>query len=151
MRIHSDKITWSDLSDAARTAGAWFIKQTSHNSRKRSQAFEVALGGDAPHRSQADRDEYAATWDQWGIFLGELYRIDPNLVTPYYRDADDFHFQTFNRFREALPLADRHRRHNWEHAGIYRSGRGDVTFFRCRGSKGFECEAEMHRVITRRG
>lgn len=152
MRIHSNTLTQNDLTIAVNLAGAWFIKRTEHKSRKRSHAFEVALSGDAAHRSQADRDEYGATWDQWGIFLAALFDRDPSMVTPDYRDAADFHFQTHERFRDGLPLSERHRQHRWDHAGLYRNTRGeDVTFFVCRGSRGFGCDAETHRIITRRG
>lgn len=151
MRIHSDILTQDDLGTASVTAGVRFIKRSEHNSRKRTHAFEVALSGDASHRSQADREQYGATWDQWGIFLSALFNRDPEMVTPYYTSAADFHFQTNNRFARPLAFSERHRQHRWAHAGIYRNTQGDVTYFQCIGSKTFYCEAEMHRQVTRNG
>ncbi len=153
MRIHSNVLTQDDLTVAANLAGVWHIKRSEHKSRKRSHAFEVALAGDAAHRSQADRDEFGATWDQWGIYLAALFQRDPAMVATYYADAEDFHFQTHNRFRDGGPGAkERHRQHRWNHGGVYRNERGqDVTFFECTGSRDFKCTAESHRVIVRRG
>lgn len=151
MRIHSDILTQHDLTIASNLAGTWHIRRTNHNSRKRAAAFDVALSGSSPSRAQADREQYAASWDEWGMYLAALYRRDPKMVTPYYADADDFHFQTHNRFRE-FDRSEHHNRHNWEHAGIYRRQGGDVTFFICKGSRSHqECDAEMHRVLFRRG
>jgi hypothetical protein len=104
MRIHSDSLTHDDIHKAARIArvsygGGGFTK---HGSRKRKHAFNVLLTGESRRRpnggSRGAGDDYAATWDQWGVFLAVLFDADPNMVTPHYADAAEFHQRTSNRF-----------------------------------------------------
>lgn len=111
MRIHSDTLTRSDLSAAMRAVndahhgehGYLYVNDEPHRSRKRAGAFEIALEGDGTKtkrragHSLADGG-YAATWDQWGWFLAELFRIDPNMTTQYYVTEDDFHDKTHGQF-----------------------------------------------------
>jgi len=67
-------------------------------------------------------DEYAATWDQWGLLLSDLFYLDPKMKVggykhPYYRNADDFHFQTGDRFKRRFrveDLPDFHGDHSWQ-------------------------------------
>lgn len=101
MRIHSDRLTYRDLIAAARVARA-DIEMTDHDSKSRDRAFDVHLTGESRRRpnrrGQGDPDAYAATWDQWGVFLAALYERDDRLVTPYYSDASDFADRTGDRF-----------------------------------------------------
>lgn len=102
MRIHSDTLTNADVYDAARTARVSFDRWEGKGSRKRDHAFDVTLFGESrrrPNNRQQHTDDYAATWDQWGVFLAVLFDRDPNMVTPYYADADEFHARTGDRFR----------------------------------------------------
>jgi hypothetical protein len=118
MRLHT-RLEQADLYNAARHAGVNFAKFTVHGSRKAPRAFEVILTGSASHRSQYRAESYpAATWDEWGIFLAELYRQDPNLSATYYTDALDFHWQTDERFKTLTP-AEQHRQHRWEYGVPY--------------------------------
>lgn len=110
MRIHSDNLLYTVLRDAARVARV-DMDLTRHGSRSRAEAFNVTLRGEsnrAPNRGTAkgmdrfdrfDRPERAATWDQWGVFLGILFDYDPEMKTPYYKDREDFNFRTNNRFQ----------------------------------------------------
>ena len=102
MRIHSNLITGEDIYKAAATARA-DIEMTRHGSRKRDGAFEVKLTGESKRRPNsghrgADSDEFAATWDQWGVFLQILFDLDPEMVTPYYDDRANYIWRTNARF-----------------------------------------------------
>lgn len=108
MRIHSDTLTNRDLANAATIARVSFDKWEDKGSRKRDHAFEVTLTGESRRRPNSGNvgasDAYAATWDQWGVFLAVLFSIDPAMVTPYYKDATEFHYRTRDRF---LPRSTR--------------------------------------------
>lgn len=100
MRIHSNELTTADIYTAARLAKAQ-VKITEHGSRKRARAFEVKLTGLSTRRPNfwsGDESEYAATWDQWGVFLGYLFALDADLITPYYPVYSEFHRITDGRF-----------------------------------------------------
>ena len=115
MRIHSDTLTYNDLAAASQRAVVTFTEADRKGSRKRHHAYEVKLSGDSPFRQMGNRDEFAATWDQWGIFLGEIFDRDPNAtVTGVYRNAEDFHWKTGDRFH-SLTYTASHRRHKWSY------------------------------------
>ena len=123
MRIHTDTLTRQDIMSAARAARAtWAI--TEHASRSHERAFEVKLRGESNRPNFYDGDGlYAATWDQWGVFFGHLYRQDPRMVTgsvkrPAYADADHFHACTFARFALAGFPADYHGDHTFRYSGV---------------------------------
>lgn len=107
MRLHSDVITSFDLRSAAENARVG-LTFTTHRSQSRNRAFEVALTGNSNRRPQnpQSRDDYAATWDQWGTFLAYLYAIDhgnPGMIVglskrPVYSSRDNFNDVTFGRF-----------------------------------------------------
>lgn len=116
MRIHTT-LNGSDFTAAARKAGVSFERCSLHGSRTHTRAYDVILSGSSPRRrntgqSASRTDDYAATWDEWGIFLAELFRRDPATKCTYYRDAADFHWQTDGRFK-TLTLNEQHRTHNW--------------------------------------
>lgn len=104
MRIHSDHITTGDIYTAARFARVDVVDLGEHGSRKRDHAFDVKLEGESrrrPNGGASGRDYasgYAATWDQWGVFLAILFDIDPGMVTPYYGDRSEFQHRTAERF-----------------------------------------------------
>lgn len=104
MRIHTDVLTSSDIYVAARHARVDVVTLTEHGSRSRARAFNVKLEGESRRRPNggssgaAYASGYAATWDQWGVFLGILFDIDPAMVTPYYVDRDNFQIRTGGRF-----------------------------------------------------
>lgn len=129
MRLHTDVLTRDDILNAAKGGTIAFDRLTEHGSRSHARAFEVKLTGSGTHtnsgRYGANTWEQAATWDEWGIFLGRLYEIDRNLLVgsaknPIYEGWDDFHWQTGERF---LPVAEggitwvgQHKtRHAWKH------------------------------------
>lgn len=116
MRIHTDNITLRDVFEAARIAGVEFGRCDQKGSRSRARAFDVTLRGDSNRRPNhgtsrsADRfdcGEYAATWDQWGVFLSVLFDLDPLAFTPYDADRASFHERTADRFQASGILGGR--------------------------------------------
>jgi hypothetical protein len=107
MRIHSDTLTSLDLFEAARISRTELTYEF-HGSRSRTRSVDVHLTGESKRRPN-DRGrhlshEYAATWDQWGVFLAVLFDRDPDMLCgtakrPAYADRADFHFKTSDRFR----------------------------------------------------
>lgn len=123
MRIHSDLITASDIYTATRDLPGVYAEVTTHGSRSRRSAFEVRLEGNGYARNTgnagADNYENAATWDEWGVVIARLFDIDPDAFCgtakyPAYRNAEDFHAQTDNRFMSGEMPDDTHKRHSWE-------------------------------------
>lgn len=107
MRIHTSTLTYSNILDAAREARVWIEQQTQHGSKSHPRAFEIHLTGESrrkPNRRGAgDPDAYAATWDQWGVFLAALFAVDPDMVCgtvkhPIYASGEDFADRTGDRF-----------------------------------------------------
>lgn len=99
MRLHSDTITRADIFAALPDDVTATV--VTHGSRKRAQAFEVSLEGlGARHTRKKNSGqygagvEYAASWDDWGIWLAALYEIDPQLNATYYQDREDFYART---------------------------------------------------------
>lgn len=116
MRIHSDTIDTLEIRKAARIAGVGFTRFDLKGSRKREQAFDVILTGDSPRR-QNQGEDMAATWDQWGHFLGMLFALDAEMVTPYYENAEHFHWMTNGRFQDFDRADDHVKGHRWGYSG----------------------------------
>lgn len=103
MRIHSDKVTLSDITEAERFATrnspgvdpVIATRWTEHGSRKRTRAWDVILTGSNSRRQNGGPDQ-AATWDEWGWFLAHLFTVDPNAVAGPYKGSEDFHRKTAN-------------------------------------------------------
>ena len=112
MRIHTDTLTALEVRKVARLAAVDFTRFETYGSRSHEAAFDVILTGHSGRRQNGGPDE-AASWDQWGIFLGTLYRLDPALKTPYYASADECVWRTGNRFTPDFTAGDCHRAHAW--------------------------------------
>ncbi|QAU07325.1 hypothetical protein SEA_NOSILAM_84 [Gordonia phage NosilaM] len=171
MRIHTT-LTYGDLSDALRAANEitaqistdvapnshrdeyrphtvtplHFERCSTHGSRTHSRAFDVMLSGDATNHHNTGcygaGNDYAATWDQWGLFLSELFARDEYIRIPQiYHDAEHFHWATGDRYRrEIWTPAQYHRRHGWTFSGESVTGAYTVS----------ECRADACAAITRR-
>lgn len=105
---------------AAQKAGVRFERCTLHGSRSRDHAFDVILSSHNGRQAGWGLDYQAATWDEWGIFLAYIFDADPDAVCWAYKSADDFHWQTGDRFR-TLTRDQQCKRHKW---GL---GRPNVT------------------------
>lgn len=123
MKIHSDLITVSDLYSATKAAGMHGVRvrMIPKGSRKRARAFDVALTGTSnrrPNSGQAGAagDDYAATWDEWGMFIQDLFEADPEAIIGDYTDYENFNYRTMGRF-VFLTAPDQHKSHRWEWLG----------------------------------
>ena len=106
MRIHSDTLVRADLyaALAAIPGGDVGIScetpPSLHKSRSRDHAYSVALRGHGvrhtrrPNTNTGGSGEYAATYDDWGFWLAELFSRDPNAIAGPYKGAADFERQT---------------------------------------------------------
>jgi hypothetical protein len=126
MIIHTSAAE-ADLCTAARIARVTFDRFVERGSRTHARAFNVTLTGESRRMPNGGRsggyqygadNDHAATWDQWGVFLAAIFDADPNAKMTYYKDADDFHWQTDDRFKGGWP-ADAHGDHAWEYAAPY--------------------------------
>ncbi len=120
MRLHTNTLKENDIYVAlnnAKDAGkidrlVQFETLEDKGSRTRERAFEVQLGwygekvkGDGRRwkntgNNGADSDGcYAATYDEWGWFIAELYRLDSALVFGHYKDRATFNTMTKNAYR----------------------------------------------------
>lgn len=132
MKIWSDKLSRGDIFAAARKAHVDITRWEKSEARKRALRWDIALSGDSASM-QGNGDGYrAATWDQWGIFLADLFETDPNLTTEYYADREAFHAITDDRFT-TLTYEQSHRKHDWRYMPI-----GRTMHYACNG-----CTAEQ--------
>lgn len=134
MRLHNNHLTYRNLAEAASVAQASLDHVNQHKSTSRARAWEVRLVGgvevhsarrpNSGHRGADGGDVYAATWDQWGVFLRHLFEIDPMMVCgsptrPVYATLLDFCLKTDYRFDvnaggAAMWPRDEHGDHRWE-------------------------------------
>ena len=116
MRIHSDSLTRQDFQVASTTAGVRLVTCDSVRSRSHIRAFSFTL--ERP------------TWDEWGMFLNRLYRVDPvfHCGARPYRNAGHFHWMTGDRFRTLTPELQ-HKAHKWIPLG--QSATGPYGTSRC--------------------
>lgn len=150
MRIHSDILNRGDVSDAAQAAGiVTFVRLSTVGSRSRARAFDVILSGTSSHRTQwhGGAGERAATWDEWGMFLGRLFELDPDAHCGKnsYQSAAHYHWMTGDRFRSLTPPYQ-HKRHRWEPTPVVGSSR-ERGFYEWQCS---QCEAISRREISGR-
>lgn len=113
--MHSDKLTASDIREALKSAKDLnevdalvdFEVLEGRGSRTRKAGFEIRLAwygekvkGDGRRwtnsgTSGADTGGfYAATYDEWGWFIAELFKADPNMVFGHYKDLNTFDTMT---------------------------------------------------------
>lgn len=143
MRIHSSVLTEADLSTATVLAGQTvrLVKLEVHGSRKRERAFEVALSGSGNYGGMYGNLNYpTATWDEWGMVLAEIFRVDPEAIAGPYECGEHFRWATTGRYDGMLPT-DQHLRHSWEPLGL--SAGGSYFVRECR-----TCRATL-RTLTR--
>ena len=77
-----------------RSQDGWYIPVREWTARDGRRAFEIFLSGTSRHRAQHDREEFAATWDEWGIVIDALFDIDPYAKIGQYDGRHDFLDQT---------------------------------------------------------
>lgn len=116
MRIHTDTLTYADMTHAAMAARVNFTTIEKHGSKSRDHAFEVILSGES-RRNQNGGTEKAATWDQWGVFLAYLFEKDSSVKCWAYADASQFAYRTVYRFEDGWPT-DAHGDHRFQYDGM---------------------------------
>lgn len=126
MKIHSDTITMRQVYDATNAAGMRGVtaeRLTQHGSRSRDHSFDVTLRGNSTRKPNPgtggryfDEGEYAATWDEWGMFIHCLYQIDSNALIGQYGSRAVFEEATALRFDELI-AANACPGHHWKYAG----------------------------------
>jgi hypothetical protein len=129
MRIHTtlDYVTMAGLTGPGKACGGRPLFVIWHRlepfrSRTHPNAYEIRLEGSGG-RNNTGRygagDYNGATWDEWGAVFGRLFALDPaarcggSAARPVYACADDYHWQTGDRFRSGQLPADTHPRHRW--------------------------------------
>lgn len=119
MKIHSDVLTYRNFLDAASWSGVDLIEFERYGSRSRTASFKFSLTGSSPYNRGFGAPGKAATWDEWGMFLAFLFRIDPNAhcTKHSYQCEEHFQWMTGNRFDELTP-ALQHKRHKWHWDGV---------------------------------
>jgi hypothetical protein len=146
MKIHTDRLTASDIYSAALTARVDVIDLEESGSKSHERKFSFRLEGESNRRpnfgtarvDRFDRPERAATWDQWGVFLAILFYTDAertfevsrNMMTDRHEDIVGFAHRTQGRFtpvkRYLTPggagwldywPADAHGDHSWTQDG----------------------------------
>jgi hypothetical protein len=105
MRIHTNNLSKAEVASTLGMPDDVTVHVVSqHGSRTHRIAYEVALRGQSKRHKQAPqtRDDSmpgkAATWEDWGQYLANLYRMDVDLVAGPYTDRADFHKQTKGKF-----------------------------------------------------
>lgn len=97
MRIWSDTLTREDFRAAIQNAprGVEIYELSGPlKARKRSQRYELFLEGNSPYAGQHSGSGHAATWDEWGLVLHELFCRDPEMVASHYSNRESFRRQT---------------------------------------------------------
>ncbi len=116
MRIHTSA-TREQVEAAMRKAKVRATAFSEHGSRSRDRAFEVVLSGASRRRQNGGEREYAATWDQWGVFLASIFEVDPAMKCWAYDGVDAFDHRTNYRFEGAEAPADAHGDHTFRFSG----------------------------------
>jgi hypothetical protein len=132
MRIHTS-VTRPTIIAAARLARVDLVTLEEHESATHPRAFDVKLQGESRRRPAGGSSTgYAATWDQWGVFLAAIYaedydaRCGGTAKRPVYANAGDFDYQTGFRFADDSGdvepgdfwPADAHGDHTFRFAGV---------------------------------
>lgn len=132
MRIHTNSaVTYSVIHEAAKAANATLESSDIKGSRSHDQAWEIALTGESRRRPNFGKnsDSYAATWDQWGVFLAAIFAVDSEAKCWAYENRDDFDWKTGDRFDGNSFPADYHGDHKFDFVGILVT---NVSLQRCR-------------------
>lgn len=123
MKIHTSA-TAQQVLDAVKAVPGVFLHNplTEGRSATHPRRFELRLEGSGGRNNTGlygAGDYQGATWDEWGAVLGGIFRADPKArmggseKAPVYRNAEQFHVITGERFVEPGIPNDTHSRHRW--------------------------------------
>lgn len=125
MKLHSSKLTEEDIRRALRQAQAngqiaddvFMVEFVASGSRSRARSWAIQLGaldkGSGPTKSrhyknsgvgEINRSIWAASYDEWGWFIAQLFAVDPDATFGPYLGLDSFNAQTASKY----VLATRH-------------------------------------------
>ena len=100
MKVYSHILTADDIAKAATYAPVsfqntgsregWFVPIREFKARDGRRGFEFFLSGSSPYRAQHDREEFAATWTEWGLVIDALFKVDPNAKIGHYDGREEF-------------------------------------------------------------
>lgn len=128
MRIHTS-LTRDEIRGCI-PSGVTVLGLSQHGSRSRSHAFELSLSGSGRQGGQwGNLDEKSATWDEWGIVLAGIFRLDPNATTRDYENGEHFRWATGARY-DSLKVTAQHN-HRWSHKGTVVTGSYYVSDCSC--------------------
>lgn len=137
--VATGALTYSGPVDVIGNLPGVGIDAMAHGSRSHVRSLEVKLTGTSTRRpnDRGASDDYAATWDEWGMFLARMFAADPDMVAgtvknPIYACADHFRWSTGGRY-DTLTADAQHRNHRWEFSGMFATGNASV--FECSGGK----------------
>lgn len=98
MHIHTsapESVIWN----ASRRANCWLSRFQESGSRSHAAKYDVILASATRETGRRNADgAIAATWDEWGTFLAEIFEEDPHAKTSAYRNAEHFAWATGNRY-----------------------------------------------------
>jgi hypothetical protein len=80
----------------------WYVPIREFKPRQYARGFEFFLSGSSAHRAQHDREEFAATWVEWGVVIDALYQVDPSAQIGWYESRADFLAKTSSDYRIRL-------------------------------------------------
>jgi hypothetical protein len=126
VRIHTDATSGEVYRATEGLPVTWHTLEE-HGSRTHARSFEIRLEGSGGRNNAGHygADFNGATWDEWGAVLARIFALDPTArmggttAHPVYSDAEDFHYQTADRFRSGELPADTHPRHRWVYQGTW--------------------------------
>lgn len=108
MKIHTDTLTRRDLHEAVGPIAGVYVDISDEGSASRNHGFVIHLTADlrkgrrrtnTGHRGSGTEWDYAATWDEWGMFFAHLFAVDPNLIAgDNYSGLDHYQWCTGKRF-----------------------------------------------------
>lgn len=121
MKLHTI-LDRTDLDYAARQAGVRFERLDESGSRTHPRKFDLLLSGNSGRGANFGGNFEAASWDQWGIFLNEIFKADPDArAAGYYEAREQFRWFTGKRF-DTLTPDQQHRNHRWTSTGDHQQG-----------------------------
>jgi hypothetical protein len=103
MKVYSNTLTDQDLRDAAKAArvGLWVCDRITRT-RISKNAWEVSLTGSSPYTSQMGDYHKAATYDEHGYWMAELFAKDPDARISWWKNADHFNEGTEHKYTAVL-------------------------------------------------
>lgn len=99
MKVHSNRKISKFEFEAACPQGVFISSFETAGSRLSDYAWEIRLSGSNPSMQQGGTGFHAATWDEWGLWIAEVFKLDPLAVIGPYKGQGEFHRITKDKFR----------------------------------------------------